>query len=415
MSFKRKTPRPAAASPSTTLLSTGVPSLDDILGGGLPLSCSLVLTAPDLHSEYGELVQKYFVAQGLAAQQSVIVVGDCGAQWVGECMWLPANANAQTVEDNEEAGTSSGEKIKIAWRYEQMKPFQTTVADPSTSSTAATVDACRAFDLTTRIPASVVDEALFSQRVSVVPIDGEGDGPSTNRVLARLEQVLAGATDAPMRVCVPGLGSPRWGDLSAQDILRFLHSLRALLRRHPHACASVSLAAEWSLDSAGWYQKLGWVSDGAITMSAFTANPALAAAFPAHHGLLQIHTLPAPTALVPASDRFSTLRGTAAVGGGENNLGFKCTRKRLVFETVHLGVEGGVGERRTSAPAAASELAANKLASSTNTPRVGAAVEVEVEGAVAVEPAAEPAPPTPGKKSRKRVGFQSDRPEVYDF
>ncbi|KAJ7042524.1 PAXNEB-domain-containing protein [Mycena alexandri] len=414
MSFKRKTPRAAAASPSTTLLSTGVPSLDDILGGGLPLSCSLVLTAPDLHSEYGELVQKYFVAQGLAAQQNVVVVvGGAGAKWVGECMWLPANANAQTgVEDNEEAGTSSGEKIRIAWRYEQMKPFQTTVADPSTSSTAATADACRAFDLTTRIPASVVDEALSSHRVSVVSIDGVGDGPSTNRVLARLEQVLAGATDALTRVCVPGLGSPRWGDLSAQDILRFLHSLRALLRRHAHACASVSLAAEWSVDSAGWYQKLGWVSDGAITMNAFTANPALAAAFPAHHGLLQIHTLPAPTALVPASDRFSTLRGTAAVGGGENNLGFKCTRKRLVFETVHLGVEGGVGDRRTSAPAAASELAANKLAPSTNTLRVGAAVEVEVEGAVAVEPVAEP---VQGKKNRKRVGFQSDRPEVYDF
>ncbi|KAJ7169602.1 Elongator complex protein 4 [Mycena filopes] len=379
-SFKRKTPRSAPASPSATLLSTGVPSLDDILGGGLPLSCSLLLTAPDLHSEYGELVQKYYVAQGLAAQQTVVLVGSGGAKWVGECMWLPANAQNAPADD-EEAGTSSGEKIKIAWRYEQMKPFQTTVADPSTS-TAATTDACRAFDLTTRIPASVVQDALASHRLCTVSLDGAGDGPATTPT-----------TDSPMRVCVPGLGSPRWGDLAAQDILRFLHSLRALLRRHPPACASVSLAAEWSVDSAGWYQKLGWVSDAAITMSAFTANPALAAAFPAHHGLLQIHTLPAPTALVPASDRFSTLRGTGAVGGGENNLGFKCTRKRLVFETVHLGVEGGVGDRRTS--------------------RTSGSVRVEVEGVAAVEPVVEAAPT--GKKSRKRVGFQSDRPEVYDF
>ena len=34
-------------------------------------------------------------------------------------------------------------------------------------------------------------------------------------------------------------------------------------------------------------------------------------------------------------------------GGGENNLAFKCTRKRFVIETHHLDVEGGVGERRT--------------------------------------------------------------------
>jgi elongator complex protein 4 len=86
-------------------------------------------------------------------------------------------------------------------------------------------------------------------------------------------------------------------------------------------------------------------------------------------------------------------------------LGFKCTRKRLVFETVHLDVEGGVGERRTSAPTASVSSAPR---------RVGAAVEVEVEGVPVEASVVEPAPTTT-KKSRKRVGFQSDRPEVYDF
>ena len=181
---------------------------------------------------------------------------------------------------------------------------------------------------------------------------------------------------------------------------------------------------------------MGWMADAAITMDAFTgvsiytslfysfnthvltcaltANPALAATFPGHHGLLRIHTLPAPNALVPASDRFSTLRGTGTgAGGGENNLGFKCTRKRLVFETVHLDVEGGVGERRTSAPPGASastSVAAPVSTTAMSAPRVGAAVEVEVEGVPSAEPVQAPV-----KKSRKRVGFQSDRPEVYDF
>ncbi|KAJ7706472.1 Elongator complex protein 4 [Mycena rosella] len=380
MSFKRKNNRTVA--PPALVVSTGVPSLDDILGGGLPLSCSLVLTAPDLHSEYAELVQKYFVAQGLASHQRVCVVGS--VVWVNDCMWLPAGASADPDEP-----APSDEKIKIAWRYEQMKQFQTTVASPS----SAAEDACRTFDLTTRIPSSVVAGALASGQLAVVDVETASGRPATVCVLERLKEILE-TGDTQLRICVPSLGSPYWGDLAAQDILRFLHGLRALLRARGHACASSSLAAELSADSAGWYQKLGWVSDGAITMAAFTANPALASAFPSHHGLVRIHTLPAPQSLVAASDRFSTLRGAVA-GSGENNLGFKCTRKRLVFETLHLDIDGGVGERRTSTPAAVIAR-----------PAVGAAVTVEVEG-VAEAPKR--------KVGRKRVGFQSDRPEVYDF
>ncbi|KAF8213363.1 Elongator complex protein 4 [Mycena galopus ATCC 62051] len=397
MSFKRKSSRPTSTAQTNPLVSTGIPSLDDILGGGLPLSCSLVLTAPDLHSSYSELVQKYFVAQGLASSQQVcVVVGNEGEAWVGDCMWL-----SSTDEDVE---TRNDEKITIAWRYEQMKPFQTTVAAPA--SIAATADACRTFDLTTRIPQAVAVDAVATRRLILIPIDSVRGGHTTTRVLERLAEVLTEKQGAPLRICIPALGCPRWGDLGAQDVLRFLLCLRALLRRHPHGCASVSLAAEWSGDpsGAGWHQKLGWVADGAITMAAFTANPALAAAFPGHHGLLRIHTLPAPTSLVPASDRFSALRGTGTgAGGGENNLGFKCTRKRLVFETVHLDVEGGVGERRTSAPPSATVQATPVSA-----PRpVAAAVEIELEGV----PPTEPVQAAP-KKSRKRVGFQSD---VYDF
>ncbi|KAJ7225816.1 PAXNEB-domain-containing protein [Mycena pura] len=390
MSFKRRTDRPTAPA---TLVSTGLPSLDDILGGGLPLSCSLVLIAPDLHTEYGELVQRYFVAQGLASQQHVCIVGP--ADWVHGCMWLSADAAMDS-----DVQPPSEEKVKIAWRYEQMKQFQTTVATSATTS----ADACRTFDLSVRIPSAVVAGALADSRLSLVPVD------TPERVLVSLTNTLASHT-APLRICIPAFGSPYWGDLKPQDVLYFLHRLRALLRRHPHACASTNLAAELSPDSAGWHQKLGWISDGAITMTAFTSDPALAAAFPALHGLVHINALPAPRGLVPASDRFSTLRG-AAMGGGENNLGFKCTRKRLMFETLHLNVEGGVAERRTSAPATIVQPAtapAPRRASD-------AVVRIQVEGSTTEAAAATVVMSAKqGKKGGKKVGFQSDRPEVYDF
>lgn len=121
-------------SSSNFITSTGIPSLDDILGGGLPLSCSQLILAPDNHSAYGELVQKYFVAQGLASGHDVCIVSERARDFLEECMWIPgvgnhvaaAPASAADDEEDESAKTHDA-KIKIAWRYEQMKQFQTTM------------------------------------------------------------------------------------------------------------------------------------------------------------------------------------------------------------------------------------------------------------------------------------------------
>lgn len=134
--------RPSPGSPATTITSTGIPSLDDILGGGLPLSCSLLALAPDVHSAYGELVVKYFAAQGLACGQRVCIVDTRPDSFLSECMWVPGSnipaptastnspepSQSSAAEDEEDERASEHDtKIKIAWRYEQMKQFQTTV------------------------------------------------------------------------------------------------------------------------------------------------------------------------------------------------------------------------------------------------------------------------------------------------
>jgi elongator complex protein 4 len=161
--------------------------------------------------------------------------------------------------------------------------------------------------------------------------------------------------------------------------------------------------------------------------------------------MLTIHSLPAPHSLLPPSDKFSTLRAihasggtinsnavssaspsvaSSAEGGGENNLAFKCMRKRLVFETLHLDVEGGVGERRTTPAKNASVLedVATTLQHQQHQqhqhhlqqmkPAVESKVDVELEG---VTSSMTPGPEKPVKKKKKAVVFQSDRPELYDF
>jgi elongator complex protein 4 len=124
--------RSSPFSSSTILTSSGIASLDDILGGGLPLSCSMLVTAPDTHSSYGELVQKYFISQGLASGHKVYVIDEEPERFVSECMWPSSGTgsrDALTAEDKEDGIESDHDaKVEIAWRYKHLKQFQTTVS-----------------------------------------------------------------------------------------------------------------------------------------------------------------------------------------------------------------------------------------------------------------------------------------------
>jgi len=243
-SFKRKgTSKPAIptyagtricpGAVQTLLTSTGISSLDDILGGGLALSCSLVVAAPDLHSSYGELVLKYFVAQGLISGHRVCVVG--GAQeelgrFVKECMWV-TNSNAEDDED-EGNGNDQAQKIMIAWRYEKMKQFKTTVGSSWNSYVTISPPSlvsfffdltsvyhrdgasyCQAFDLSSTIPEEAIDDGLKTDRLHLIDVS---QNPSISGVLEEVTRYLSSDTSAPVRICIPNLGSPVWGDLTAQ-------------------------------------------------------------------------------------------------------------------------------------------------------------------------------------------------------
>ncbi|KAG6850811.1 hypothetical protein H0H93_008114 [Arthromyces matolae] len=423
--------RPSPASSQTIVTSTGISSLDDILGGGLPLSCSMLVAAPDLHSSYGDLVNKYFIAQGLVSRHRLLVVDDDAASFVRDIMWTPTGSSPapdlhQDGDEIVERGDHQG--IKIAWRYEGLKPFQTTVSDPASSND----DYCHNFDLGSRVPSSLVEKAFETGQLLHLRTSTLGSSTIT-AVLSSIRNALESEASAfkATRICVPLLGSPMWGELKQQDIVYFLHSLRAILRQNPTACALIHIAPHLCTEAwggRGWLQRLAWVSDAAFTLAAFSADPSLTTSFPNHHGLLHIHTLPAPHSIVPPSDKFSTLRGLSASagggGGGENNLTFKSTRKRLIFETLHLDIEGGVGERRTAPPATLlpqpeGGVNAHKHDGHTSQTSAFAAVQVVLEGAEVTldttdvgDQVTNGGPGGKPKKSKKKVAFRADRPDL---
>ena len=97
-------------------------------------------------------------------------------------------------------------------------------------------------------------------------------------------------------------------------------------------------------------------------------------------------------------------------------MAFKCTRKRFVIETLHLDVDGGVAERRTTAPSALAHIDATdrKRNEVEDGPSLKHLARVNVEMAETNEAGALSQPPAK-PKSKKRVAFDSSRPDLYDF
>jgi elongator complex protein 4 len=79
-------------------------------------------------------VLRYFVSQGLVSGHRVCLIGgseDELGTFVRDCMWLPKDSQSNVNDDEEGDGDGDDElqKVKIAWRYEKMKQFKTTVGD----------------------------------------------------------------------------------------------------------------------------------------------------------------------------------------------------------------------------------------------------------------------------------------------
>jgi len=186
---------------------------------------------------------------------------------------------------------------------------------------------------------------------------------------------------------------------------RFLHSLRQITRPlnasilitlSPHLVQAAP--SDWGSTHQAWIQSLAWSTDACVELRGFSDDPSLSTLFPHSHGLLTLHSYPTTHHLLPPTLKHSSLLGVSQSassgagggggggGAGENNLGFKLKRKRFVIETVHLGVEGGVGERRTE-PAVDSAGMMARVGGGTGTGTMGVPTEgvevVDTVGAVA--------------------------------
>ncbi|OAG44813.1 hypothetical protein AYO21_00774 [Fonsecaea monophora] len=341
-------PSPVDGWPTT---STGTASLDALLAGhsGLALG-STILIEESGTTDYAGALLRFYAAEGLLQGHHVHVVA-LPEQWGRE---LPG-----AVGESEKKETpAETEKMKIAWRYESLGQFgagaparerlQPTAGQPGLDGVSAQgppASFCHTFDLTKRLVHPASSKLDFIQL---------GTNPTHSPfapVLDRLNaSVMNSAPETVHRIVIPSLLSPAlyppWSS-QPQNILQFLHSLRALFAAHPGRLTAVmSLPLSLYPRSSGLVRWIELLNDGVFELSPFP-HSAEGDAAPARgpsgiaeeppQGLLQVHRLPM------LHDRGSGL------GTFESDWTFTLSRRKFTIKPFNLPpVEGDTGAQQAA-------------------------------------------------------------------
>ncbi|KAL6884376.1 Elongator complex protein 4 [Trichoderma longibrachiatum] len=275
--------------------STGTLSLDQLLAGhaGLPVGTSLLLEESGT-TDFGGILLRYFAAEGLVQGHSVHVLG-FGDHWRRE---LPGLAAEGRSKESKSSG-ASGSKMKIAWRYETLGSRAAPSRGPSISdSTEGMAPFCHTFDLSARLDDSVAQGQFHTTR-------SIGMDPSQSLFRRFINDVTSRIKSSPPtsihRLVIPSLLSPTIYPPSAsrpQEVLQFLHQIRALLRQYPfRIVAMMTLPTSLYPRSTGLIRRAELICDGVLELIPLQQQP--------HHpperssandtkaqGLFRIHSLP---------------------------------------------------------------------------------------------------------------------------
>ncbi|KAI8849548.1 Elongator complex protein 4 [Chytridium lagenaria] len=346
-------------SPHTGLIqtSTGIPSLDGVLGGGLPTS-TLHLLQQDHSTSYTSLLTSYFLAQGISAGHGVFYVDEDPTTAL-EALMAPVGLETEEVDEDDVKGTGrtmgalrEEERMSIAWRYQNQPKVSTAIAGAA-ATRKGDGPYCYKFDITKKIPKPALEAASAS--IGVLDVSAwAGEGLTSNVVYQRIYAAISEfaklgpydptVTTSPrsfLRIALAGVGGPLWGvdagtPQALQALYRFLASLRALMRNIYGVCV-ITIPAYLYHDAHGVSSSFGikrlyHICDGVFEVESFSGS---SRNFPTaytsdYHGLLHVHRLPTPHSLTP---------GTPLSKSDLHSLAFRVRRKRFTVETFQLPPE----------------------------------------------------------------------------
>ncbi|XP_011166689.1 elongator complex protein 4 [Solenopsis invicta] len=316
---------------SQLLISTGIPSLDNTIGGGLPIG-SILLIEEDKYGFYAKIVLKYFMSEGVVVSQPILIASQ-DVQPSQLVLELP------TVTDDSEKHTKTTndnvEPMKIAWRYQNMKMVDPTPMGDQTFG--------HYYDLTKPMQRDVLERADIKQwqynEEMTLNENNKFKNAAYTDLLYTVERTLRDGqyylSEAPdqkkiLRIAIHSLGSRLWlNDTekdSNSDLLKFLYCFRALLR-NSYAVGVVTIPINNFDNTDIVIERTEHLSDIAIGLESFAGSTKeINPLFKEYHGLLHIKKLCA-------------LNGFSHGCVQYKDLVFKLRRKKFLIEVLHLPPE----------------------------------------------------------------------------
>lgn len=315
---------------SQLLVSSGIPSLDYIIGGGLPIG-SLFLIEEDRYGIYAKVMLQYFMAEGVVTAQPLLI----GSKDIKTSHLVSEMPAVITDTKSIDEPSNSDEQMKIAWRYQNMKAI-----DPSPIGGQFFG---HFYDLTKTMEKEVIEKADITQWYDdSCPVkDKIFNNTTYTNLLKCIQETLKkgqySLLETPekrqvLRIAIHSLGSRLWWsdseDESHQDLLKFLYYFRAILR-YSYAVGVITVPTEYFDKSDTIVQQVEHLSDIAIRLESFAGsqketNPL----FKDYHGLLHLQ-------------KMLTLNTMAPHNPDSRDLAFKLRRKKFVIEVLHLPPELG--------------------------------------------------------------------------
>ncbi|XP_015117260.1 elongator complex protein 4 [Diachasma alloeum] len=317
------------------LVSTGIPSLDNIIGGGLTIG-SILLIEEDTYGNYAKVMLKYFLAEGAVMSHSLLVASQDTKpdQLISEMPAVVTESPAPTPP------APADEKMQIAWRYQNMR-----ILDSSPKSGQMFG---HFYDLTKKIDKNILsntDITLWDGEDITYETSGFRNSAYVDLLKTVQETLKKGefyVNASPnkrniLRIGLHSLGSRLWlcdtEETMHHDFLKFLYCFRALLRS-AFAVAVITMPSQCFQGHNDIVGRMEHLADTVVSLESFVGssketNPI----FRDYHGLLHIKKLSAINTLAPhCPESF--------------DLAFKLRRKKFIIEILHLPPELGDSTQR---------------------------------------------------------------------
>ncbi|XP_042641287.1 elongator complex protein 4 [Tyto alba] len=324
------------------LLSSGLPSLDGVLGGGIAVG-TLLLIEEDKYSLYSNLLFKYFLSEGVVCGHDLFVAS-AKEHPDNILKELPAPLLDDTYRNElgEVATTLKSEdfqdSMKIAWRYQNLPKME---ASPTTTTKFG-----HYYDVSKTMSAELFQSIKWHsfylpEELSLQPKMKTCNMHSAYaRLLQSIQRIIYqegfDGSDPQkkqkniLRIGIQSLGSMLWGDdICSSDtpedihsLTKFLYVLRGLLRKSLSACI-ITVPAHL-IQNKAIMERVTNLSDMVVGLESFIGseretNPL----YKDYHGLVHVRQIPRLNSLIcDVSDT--------------KDLAFRLKRKLFTIERLHL-------------------------------------------------------------------------------